>query len=114
VLVDDQNRAAPVTAKEMGMMLQDHRVLIAVLNGCNTGAALEQDLAQGVAQVLVREGVPVAVATTREVFNHTALRFASEFYRALVDGYAAGPATARRSPEPQAPTSFGINDFDLT
>lgn len=106
VLVNDQNRAEPIRATEMGMMLQDHRVLIAVLNGCNTGAALEQDLAQGVAQVLVREGVPVTVATTREVFNHTALRFASEFYRALMDGYPVEGAVV------EARKSLGLKGWD--
>ncbi len=36
----------------------------------------------------------MAVATTRDVFNHTALRFASEFYRTLVDGFPVEGAVA--------------------
>jgi hypothetical protein len=105
-LVNDEGRTRLISAKEMGVLLQDHRVLIAMLNGCNTGAPLEQDLAQGVAQVLVREGVPLAVATTRDVFNHTALRFASDFYRALLDGYPVEGAVV------EARKSLGLKGWD--
>ena len=68
-------------------MLQDHRILLTVLNGCSTGVTEDQDLGRGVAQVLVQQGVPAAVATVRPVLDDVALWFAGEFYRALADGY---------------------------
>jgi hypothetical protein len=98
-LTDDQGNAHLVDARQMGIMLQDHKILIAVLNACFTGVDIDQDVGRGVAQVLVRQGVPAAVATTRQVFNHAALQFTREFYRALVDGYPieAAAVEARKS-----------------
>jgi hypothetical protein len=98
-LVDEQGRTQSVSAKQMGELLRDDKILLALLNACFTGAAQEQDMARGVGQELVRTGVPVAVATTRPVVDHTALGFAREFYRALVDGYPVEAAVveARKS-----------------
>ena len=91
-LIDSRGGMAPIRAQEMGIMLRDHDILLAVLNGCATGSTETEDLAGGVGQTLVGQGVPAVVATTRAIIDHAALRFAGEFYRALTDGYSAETA----------------------
>ena len=91
-LIDSRGRMAEIGAQEMGIMLRDHGILLAVLNGCATGSTETEDLAGGVGQTLVSQGVPAVVATTRAIMDHSALRFAGEFYRALTDGYSAETA----------------------
>jgi KAP family P-loop domain/CHAT domain len=91
-LIDSRGRMAEIGAREMGIMLRDHGILLAVLNGCATGSTETEDFAGGVGQTLVSQGVPAVVATTRVIMDHTALRFAGEFYRALTDGFSAESA----------------------
>ena len=87
-LVDSNGRIAAISARAVGVMLREQGILLAVLNGCATGATETEDLAGGVAQTLVAQGVPAAVSTTRTILDDMALRFATEFYRALTDGFA--------------------------
>ncbi|WP_144120900.1 P-loop NTPase fold protein [Catellatospora sichuanensis] len=92
VLLNTDGGPDPVAADEFGLMLQDHGIALAVLNGCLTGSAEVRDLAAGMAQRLVQQGVPAVIATTRTVLDTTAMRFAGEFYRAFADGYPAEAA----------------------
>jgi CHAT domain-containing protein len=88
MLLDDEGRPDFVNADKLGVMLQDSGILLAVLNGCATGSSEIKDLGRGVAQRLVRQGVPAAVATTRVILDDAALKFAAAFYQAFSDGYA--------------------------
>ncbi len=87
VFLDDAGRPHLIKAAALGVMLRDHNINFAVLNGCETGISGGESIVTGVAQELVRGGVPAVVATTRAILDHAALSFAHEFYRALADGY---------------------------
>jgi hypothetical protein len=86
LFVSESGEPEVISADQMGTMLQDYGILLAVLNGCDTGSA-DASLGESVAQVLVRQGVPAAIATSRAVLDDQALWFATEFYRAVADGY---------------------------
>jgi CHAT domain-containing protein len=86
-LADENKRAVFVTASRFGTILRDHGILLSTLNSCFSGGETDFDMARSIAQILVRHGVPVAIATAREVLDRTALQFAREFYIALIDGY---------------------------
>lgn len=106
ILVDAEGEMHPIDARDFGLTLQDRGILLAVLNGCATGSTETSDLAGGVAQVLVRRGVPAAIATTRIVLDDSAVRFAREFYRALVDGYEIERAMV------DARNALAVKDWD--
>jgi hypothetical protein len=91
-LIGDEGEIQGFPADEVGTMLRDHDILLAVLNGCTTGSSEAEDLAGGVAQFLVAHGVPAAIATTRVILDDVALKFAEEFYGALTAGYPAEAA----------------------
>jgi hypothetical protein len=84
---DEGGDGGLLSAPEFGKTLRDSNVSLAILNACETGVAGRGDVLNGVAQAIVREGVPAAVATTRVILDSAALMFSREFYRALVDGY---------------------------
>ena len=89
ILATEDGTPEPVFADEIGLMLQDYGVLLAVLNGCVTGSADMPNSGQSVAHALVRQGVPAAIATIRNIEDDVALRFASDFYRAFLLGEPA-------------------------
>jgi CHAT domain-containing protein len=86
-LADDDKKAVFVTASRFGTILRDHRILLSTLNSCFSGGEADFDMARSIARILVQHGVPVAIATAREVLDTAALQFAREFYSALIDGY---------------------------
>ena len=87
LFVNERNEADLFSAHKLGTVLRDHNVNLAVLNSCETGLTGTENVISGVAQAIVREGVPAAVATIRPVLDAAALMFTREFYRAFVDGY---------------------------
>ena len=74
-------------------------ISLAVLNGCETGMVAGDDIIDGVAQSLVKQGIPAVVAATRIIEDEPAMLFSREFYRALSDGYhvEASLVEARKS-----------------
>ena len=106
VFADQESRPELVDAEQVGVALQDNGILVAVLNGCDTAVAGEEGLAHSVAQVLVRKGVPMVVATSRVVVDDHALWFAGEFYRALADGFRVEAAVV------EARKALGIKHWD--
>jgi hypothetical protein len=87
LLVDENGGGVEVNATRIGTLLRERGILAAVLNSCFTGI-VHSDIARSVASVLVEEGVPLAIAPSRAVFDHAAIQFAREFYSALMDGYS--------------------------
>jgi KAP family P-loop domain/CHAT domain len=92
ILEDEAGDPDFMPADSLGPLMQERGVLLAVLNGCETGWPDFTGMANGVSQTLVRLGVPAVIGTTREVGDTTALRFAGEFYKGMGDGLAAEPA----------------------
>jgi hypothetical protein len=86
LLTGEDGNPVEATAMHTGTLLRDHGILFALLNSCYAGVT-GSDIAGSVARVLVEQGVPVAVAPTRNILDRTALQFAREFYSALMDGY---------------------------
>jgi hypothetical protein len=92
IFTGEDGRPDLVPAAEIGLLLQERGILLAVLNGCETGWPNITDMTSGVSQTLIRQGVPATIGTTRAVTDDSALTFASEFYKALADGFPAESA----------------------
>ena len=77
----------PVTGIDLARTLrrQSHPALV-VLNACEGGRAVKADPFAGVAQALVREGMPAVVAMQFSVSDESALIFSKAFYEALAPG----------------------------
>ncbi len=70
-----------------------HRGLALVfLNACQSGSGGRADFNRGAAQSLVAHGLPALVANQYSVLDASATVFARQFYAALAQGIAVGPA----------------------
>ncbi len=92
---DEKGRGREVTGQALGTLLHDHRPLrLAVLNACEGARASRSDPFAGVAQSLVRQGIPAVIAMQFEISDIAAIEFAHELYAAVVDGYPVDAALA--------------------
>lgn len=88
LFTDGKGRGREVSGAALGTLLHDHRPLrLAVLNACEGARASRTDPFAGVAQALVREGIPAVVAMQFEITDRAAIEFAHEIYSAVVDGF---------------------------
>jgi hypothetical protein len=84
---DDERRHHLVSGHDLGVLLRGHRTLrLAVLNSCDGARTSPTDPFAGVAQSLVRQGIPAVVAMQFEITDTAARLFSHELYRALIDG----------------------------
>jgi hypothetical protein len=100
VFEDDQGGQQPQDADRVGVLLRDHVSLrLAILNACEGAIAAMDNPFAGLAQTLVRKGVPAVIAMQFEITDEAAIAFTGEFYAALADGYPvdAALAEARRA-----------------
>lgn len=82
-----------VDGTRLGTLLQDAPGMqLAVLNACEGARTSGRNPFAGVAQTLVRQGVPAVVAMQDEISDRAALVFAHEFYFALGRGRAVDTA----------------------
>jgi tetratricopeptide (TPR) repeat protein len=94
MLEDDEGRSRGVSGLDLGVLLHDHHSLrLAVLNACEGARGSVENPLGGVAQSLIRQGLPAAVAMQFEISDEAALVFAHEFYLAIGDGYPIDAAT---------------------
>ncbi len=98
LMEDEEGYSMPLSAQRLGTLLHDEAdtLRLVVLNACH-GARNSQDYPfAGLAQGLVRTGIPAVVAMQFAISDGAALTFAQEYYRAIGDGYpvdaAAGEA----------------------
>ena len=90
---DEQTQARPLTADVLGVLLHGHPALrLLFLNACEGARSDNQDAFAGVAQHLVRQGLPAVIAMQFPITDVAAIRLAQEFYRALSDGYPVDAA----------------------
>lgn len=90
---DEQERGRSVSGQSLGVLFQSHRsIRLALLNACEGGRASTTDPFGGTAQSLVQQGTPSVIAMQFQISDEAALTFASEFYRALADGYPVDAA----------------------
>jgi formylglycine-generating enzyme required for sulfatase activity len=87
ILEDESGRGLPVSAEDLGVVLHDHAPRLVVLNACEGARSSRLNPFAGVAQTLVRQGVPAVVAMQTQIRDDFALILAHELYGALADGY---------------------------
>ncbi|GAA5032597.1 hypothetical protein GCM10023258_31710 [Terrabacter aeriphilus] len=87
VLERADGTAHRVSGARLGTLLHDARLLqLAVLNACEGARTSGSDAFSGVAQALVRQGLPAVVAMQTEISDRAALVFSHEFYYFLTRG----------------------------
>jgi hypothetical protein len=89
-----------VSAQLLGTWLNDSPSLrLAVLNACEGARTAAQNPFAGVAQRLLRRGIPAIIAMQFEISDGAALAFSRAFYEAVADGYPidASVAEARKT-----------------
>jgi hypothetical protein len=84
---EDDGGAHFVTGARLGTLLHDASSLqLAVLNACEGARTSSRDAFSGVAQALVRQGLPAVVAMQSEISDRAALDFSHQFYWFLTQG----------------------------
>ncbi len=87
VLERPDGTAHRVGASRLGTLLHDaNGMQLAVLNACEGARTSGRDAFSGVAQALVRQGLPAVVAMQTEISDKAALVFSHEFYYFLTRG----------------------------
>ena len=86
-LEDARGRPHLVQGEQLATLLRNHPAMrLAYLNACEGALASGQSVFTGVAQTLVQEGVPAAVAMQAEISDTGAIELARTFYTALAGG----------------------------
>ncbi|MCB0184825.1 MAG: CHAT domain-containing protein, partial [Caldilineaceae bacterium] len=84
---NSQRQGHVVPAKAVALLLHNHPSLrLAYLNACEGAIADQGNVFAGVAQTLVQQGVPAAVAMQDEISDAAAIEMARTFYTALATG----------------------------
>lgn len=95
LLENEDGRSRLVSGNALGTLLHDHPSLrLALLNACEGARVDRSDPFAGVAQQLVRQGIPAVIAMQFEITDKAAILLAREFYDALADGYPVDSALA--------------------
>jgi hypothetical protein len=95
VMEDRNGRPHEVTGEELGGLLNEYdQTRLAVLNACEGARSGVSDPFAGVAQSLIRQGLPAVVAMQFEITDDAAIIFAREFYGPIADGYPVEAALA--------------------
>ena len=95
VLVDETGRGDKVEVDRLAILLQNHTTLrLAFLNACEGARQVEGEPFAGVAQHLIRQGLPAVIAMQFPVSDRAAIALAQEFYSALADDYGVDGALA--------------------
>ena len=88
VFHDEEGKSHPVSAQDLAILLHNHPSLRFVyLNACQGAISGDSSVYAGVAQTLVQQGVPAALAMQRDISDAGALVFARSFYEATAAGY---------------------------
>jgi hypothetical protein len=81
--------------ERLGTILHNHSSLrLAVLNACEGARTSEKDPFAGVAQSLIRQGLPAVIAMQYPITDQAAKVFSEVFYKALAEGYPIDAALA--------------------
>jgi hypothetical protein len=95
LLANSSGKSAPVTAEDLGVLLRDHTSMrLAILNACEAGRTDPADPFAGVADTLVRRGIPAVVAMQYEVSDDAAIEFTPALYGALAASLPVDVAVA--------------------
>lgn len=89
IFEDEGGKAEPVEAERLGRLLANAPTLrLAVLNACEGARTSLDDPFGGVAQTLLRQGIPAVIAMQFPISDQASLTFSHEFYSCLADGHA--------------------------
>lgn len=91
----DPKRSTRLRAELMGRMIQADPPQLAVLNTCQGGTAATSNPFGGVAQSLIRQGVPTVVAMQFPISDEAAIVFSTALYGALGRGEPVDVAVNR-------------------
>jgi YVTN family beta-propeller protein len=92
---DEYGRSEPVSPSVLGPVLHDHLELrLVVLNACRTARVDETDPFSGMAQGLIQQQAPAAVAMQFPISDRAAGAFAAKFYGAIALGRPVDQAVA--------------------
>ena len=95
LLLEKDGRPFPVSGQNLGVMLRDYPLRLAVLNACLGAQTSPQNVFAGTAQSLIQIGLPAVVAMQFEITDKAAVRFATKFYRELASGSPVDVATSQ-------------------
>jgi hypothetical protein len=85
-LEDPDRKTRLVTGRDLGMMIRGRSIRLVVLNACEGARNDSSDPFGGVAQALMRQGIPAVIAMQFEISDPAALVFGLSFYQAIADG----------------------------
>jgi hypothetical protein len=90
---DEQRNSRHVSGEDLGVLLRNHpSIRLAVINACDGARSAQDDPFAGVAQSLIRQGLPAVIAMQFEISDEAAIAFATGFYAALANGYPVDAA----------------------
>ncbi len=96
LFADEAGKGQQIRADQLAMTLHNHRPLrLAFLNACEGARLVTGEPFAGVAQRLLEQALPAAIAMQFPVSDQAALELAHEFYAALADGYPVEQALAQ-------------------
>ncbi len=88
--------AHPVSGEYLGTLLHDHHTMrLVTINACEGARTSAEDPFAGIAQSLVRQGIPAVVAMQFVITDRAAIQFASTFYSAVAAGTPVDESLAR-------------------
>lgn len=110
VLVKPDGSAQSVGRDQLGVFLPQSSLRLVLLNVCDGARPGGWDMFSGVAQTLLRDGVPAVIAMRQIISDKAAIAFAEEFYQALSDRLTLGAALlmARKRLFRDFPPEWGI------
>lgn len=93
IFEDERGSQQTVTGRDLSVLLRNHpSIRLAVINACDGARSSSDDPFAGVAQTLVRQGLPAVIAMQFEISDEAAISFAHSFYGALADHYPVDAA----------------------
>lgn len=86
----EDRQGHPVSTEDLRTLLRDERgtLRLVVLNACKGARAGAGDPFAGLAQGLIRAGIPAVIAMQFSITDQAAIQFARGFYRRVADGCA--------------------------
>lgn len=94
VLENELHEAEPINIDRLAKLFEGKPIRLVVLNACQTAEAADSDISMGVAQGLVRIGVPAVIAMQFKILDESALDFTKEFYTTLADTFQVDRAVS--------------------
>ncbi len=87
MLEDEAGKSSAIAGETIGVHLQNHTSLrLVILNACEGARASSHDVYSGIAQGLIREGLPAVIGMQFEISDRAAIAFSSRFYDAIARG----------------------------